>query len=283
LSDQETKLVRVERAVREIYDYCPPTLTHYSGQGRSTYERAWAAFLESLGLGRQAFSGATLLDVGCGSCEKAAFYNDWGARVTGLDMTHAVLEHARSVIGSRPIQLIEGSLFTTHLNQVFDIVISDGVLHHTADPFAALRWCADHTKPNGLILFSLVNVWGRFWWFGAARLIARLLGRGDLHKRARYGELLFGWTRRGQEGTAGESPFYRARSSWAYDWFANPRWALLSPAQVSRWLSSLGLAHLAAIWRALSGQGPRGMALYWLLTRQPNMMYIATRKAAPNG
>src|SRR5262249_60283038 len=101
----------------------------------------------------------------------------------------------------RRIRLVEGSLFETDLGEQFDIVISDGVLHHTYDTRAALGWCAERVKSGGVLIFGLVNVWGRFWWFKVARAATRLLGGGDYHARARWGRRLFeGWRGR-QEGT----------------------------------------------------------------------------------
>src|SRR5437867_3585103 len=81
---------KVEQLVRDVYNYCPPTETHYHGDGRRQYERVWGSFLESIGVPPAAFRSRRVLDVGCGSCEKAAFYADWGGRVTGLEMTPEV-------------------------------------------------------------------------------------------------------------------------------------------------------------------------------------------------
>jgi 2-polyprenyl-3-methyl-5-hydroxy-6-metoxy-1,4-benzoquinol methylase len=286
----------VEREVQRVYQYCPPTQTSYSDGGRAQYAAMWGAFLGSMGLPPSAMAGRRLLDVGCGSAEKATFYDDWGARVTGIEMTPSVYELARENVGSRDIRLIHSSLFDLDLPERFDIVVSDGVLHHTADTRRALEWCVAHLEPNGLIMFSLVNVWGTFWWFKPARGVSQLLGGGDYHARARWGQRLFGRFRGTQEGSAEESGFYRSASSWAYDWFANPRWSAHRPAQVRRWLAQLGLEHVgsvpslvekppvttlsASLIRKSFGPGPRAMGLYWLASGAPNMFYVVARKSA---
>jgi 2-polyprenyl-3-methyl-5-hydroxy-6-metoxy-1,4-benzoquinol methylase len=286
----------VEQGVQRVYQYCPPTETSYTADGRAQYAAMWGSFLASMGLPPSAMAGRRLLDVGCGSAEKATFYDDWGAQVTGIEMTSSVFELARKNVGSRQIRLIHSSLFDLVLPERFDIVVSDGVLHHTADTRRALDWCVDHLEPNGLIMFSLVNIWGSFWWFKPARGVARLLGGSDYHARARWGQRLFGRFRSTQEGSVDDSGFYRSASSWAYDWFANPRWSAHRPAQVRRWLQQLGLEHVgsvpplvdkpqpttvaASLIHRSFGSGPRAMGLYWLASGAPNMFYVVARKSS---
>lgn len=283
----------VEAAVREVYEYCPPTLTGFSQDGRVVYERAWGQFLTGLTVPPDAFVGRTVLDVGCGSCEKATFYHDWGARVTGIEMTASVLDLGRQIAGGRDIRLVHTSIGEFSPAERFDIVIADGVLHHTADTYMALRRCASWVNDGGLLVVGLVNVWGGFWWFKLARAITHILGGSDFHRRARWGRRLFGWTRRTQEHSRGTGEFFRSSDSWAYDWFGNPRWNAHTPAEVRRWLDELRFTHVesipsltkkprggaASVVSALAGDGPRLMALAWLVTSQPNMLYVCARKA----
>ena len=283
----------VERDVREVYDYCPPTKTHYSANGRRQYEAMWGAFLESIGVPPSSFRARRVLDVGCGSSEKASFYADWGGRVTGLEMTPAVLARARETVAGRDVTLVETSLFDFTAPDGFDIVIADGVLHHTADTRKSLERCASFVAPGGMLVIGLVNVWGRFWWFKPARGLVRLLARGDFHRRAAWGRRLFKWTRHGQEATESDA-FYRAEQSWAYDWFANPRWNADRPATVSKWIRELGFELVGSvppletkdepttlpgrIVRAVTGPKSFGMATYWLSTGRANMFYFAAAK-----
>ena len=43
----------------------------------------------------------------------------------------------------------------------FDLVISNGVLHHTAEPFRAFQTISGLVKPGGYILVGLYHRWGR--------------------------------------------------------------------------------------------------------------------------
>jgi len=214
-------------------------------------------------------------------------------------MTPSVVERAREVIGDRAIEIIPGSLFTARPEGLFDIVVADGMLHHTGDTLAALTKCVEYLSRGGdLLIIGLVNVWGKFWWFGPARGIVRLLGGSDFHRRARWGRRLFAWTRGGHEGTRDAKAWFRSVESWSYDWFANPRWNRHSPAEIYGWLHRLGLEHVgsqppmqekapprnlaARVIRRISGNGRALMSLYWLVNREPNMVYLCARKTLPS-
>jgi SAM-dependent methyltransferase len=282
---------RTQITVKSVYDFCPPTQTYYaSDNARDEYKEKWGRQLEELGVRPLDFQGLRVLDAGCGSCEKTTFYHEWGARVTGFDVSDTVLKIAKKVVGTRDIELVQASISSFKTDEKFDLVISDGVIHCTDDTFAALRALITHLEPGGHIIFSLVNVWGRFWWFPAARFVVQLFGGSDFHRRALLGKRLFRWTRRSQEGTSGTSRIFRSEDSWAYDWFANPRWNLHSPSEIKNWLVALGLEHtkstssisnmerprnpLARVFKRFFGGQSWMLGFYWLINLEPNMVYV---------
>jgi 2-polyprenyl-3-methyl-5-hydroxy-6-metoxy-1,4-benzoquinol methylase len=290
----------VEHELLEVYQHCPPTRTFYaSDQARLDYRTMWGEFFRSFGVPPESFKGKRVLDVGCGSGEKASFYHDWGARVTGIDLTPRVLELARQTVGSRDIELINMSLFDLERPGEYDIAIVDGVSFITTDTFDALNTITTQLGPGGVLVFSITNVWGTFWWFRFARFATRVLGGKDFHRRAACGRRMFLWTRGSQEGTAETSPFYRSEESWAYDWFGPPRYSLHSPSQLRRWLARLKLEHLgsspslmnkdqprtslARLVRSVAGAQAAAMGWYWLANRAPNMAYVAAVKAPLSG
>lgn len=285
------KTKQVENKTQEVYNFCPPTKTHYaSDKAREYYKNEWGKLFTELGFTPTRFQGLQLLDVGCGSCEKATFYCEWGANVTGIDATNSVLKLAQDVIGTRNIKLIQTSLFDFKPEEKFDLIISDGVLHCTANTFEALQTITQHLKPEGHIIISLINVRGSLWWFPIARFITRLLGGSDFHKRANWGKRLFRWTRKVQEGTEQDALFFRSEDSWAYDWFAIPRWNQHSPAEIVKWLNRLGLEHVkslpsitemenpknsyARLFKKLLGGSRSLIGLYWLINYESNTMYF---------
>jgi SAM-dependent methyltransferase len=290
-------VAEVERDLLKVYQYCPPTRTHFANdQARVDYQKMWGDFFASFGVPPETFAGQRVLDVGCGSGEKLAFYHDWGGRVTGIDLTPRVLQLARETLADRQVELINVSLFEFDRPGEYDIAVIDGVSFITANTLAALQAVVRQLKPGGLLIFSITNVWGSFWWFRIARLVTGLLGGNDFHERVRWGRRLFLWTRRSQEGTAETLPFYRSEDSWAYDWFGPPRYHLHSPNDLRRWLDAMDLSHhgsspsllqkdepvnrSARIFRAVTGSGATGIGWYWWLNGAPNMAYVAARTKA---
>lgn len=288
---------RVEHDLLQVYQHCPPTRTLFaSEQARIDYQKMWGDFFAGLGVPPASFAGRRVLDVGCGSGEKTAFYHDWGGRVTGIDLTPRVLELARETLGPRDVELLNTSLFAFDRPGAYDIAIIDGVSFITADTFEALKRVTRQLAPGGILIFSITNVWGTFWWFRFARLLTGLLGGADFHSRANWGRRLFLHTRQSQEGTQETSPFYRSEESWAYDWFGPPRYYLHSPHEIRSWLRALQLSHhgsspsllmkaapssaAARAVRALTGSGDAAMGWYWLANGASNMAYVAAVNSA---
>jgi hypothetical protein len=188
------------------------------------------------------------------------------------------------------------SLFAFDRPGAYDIAIIDGVSFITADTFEALKRVTRQLAPGGILIFSITNVWGTFWWFRFARLLTGLLGGADFHSRANWGRRLFLHTRQSQEGTQETSPFYRSEESWAYDWFGPPRYYLHSPHEIRSWLRALQLSHhgsspsllmkaapssaAARAVRALTGSGDAAMGWYWLANGASNMAYVAAVNSA---
>lgn len=290
-----TKIKEVENKTKEVYNFCPPTKTHYiSDKARDDYKEQWGRLFKELGLVPSDFKGLQVLDAGCGSCEKATFYSEWGAHVTGVDTTSSVLKLAKDVIGTRDIKLIQTSIFDFKSDKKFDLIISDGVLHCTANTCEALKAITAHLKPGGHVVFSLINVWGILWWFPFARFITRVLGGSSFHRRAYWGKVLFLWTRKSQEGTKDNAIYFRSEESWAYDFFAIPRWNQHSPSEIKKWLDLLGLDHVKSypsivqmenpknsssrLFKKLLGGRSRLIGIYWLINREFNTMYIHASK-----
>lgn len=75
---------------------------------------------------------AKILDVGCGSGTLANFWKEQGYDITGLDISDKSLEITRS----KGVYCVKGDV-TKRLpfeDNMFDLVYSDGLLEHFADP-----------------------------------------------------------------------------------------------------------------------------------------------------
>jgi SAM-dependent methyltransferase len=109
--------------------------------------------------------GALVLECGCGTGQLSNFLSIANRRVLGTDicLNSLRLGHefkAKNELGG--VHFLQMNLFRPVLKPgVFDLVISNGVLHHTPDPARAFESIARLVKPNGYILVGLYHRYGR--------------------------------------------------------------------------------------------------------------------------
>jgi len=109
-------------------------------------------FTEKTGFTPADLEGRLVLDVGCGAGRFLEIASRWGARAIGIDFSFAV-EASQTNLGQRPnVDVIQADVF--HLpfrDEVFDIIFSIGVLHHTRDTREAFLRLPRHLKNGGQI------------------------------------------------------------------------------------------------------------------------------------
>lgn len=110
--------------------------------------------------------GALLLEAGCGTGQLSNFLGiQWDRRVIGADLCVNSLKLAkgfRDRCGIANSAFLQMNLFRPPFAlEAFDVVISNGVLHHTNDPLGGFRSIARLVKPGGLIIVGLYNKIGR--------------------------------------------------------------------------------------------------------------------------
>src|SRR3989344_4084563 len=108
---------------------------------------------------------AKILEVGCGTGQLSAFLSVANRTVYGADMCMNSLqlaENFRNKNQLKNLHLLQMNLFRPAFKDGgFDLVISNGVLHHTSDPRLAFNTIARLVKPGGYILIGLYHKYGR--------------------------------------------------------------------------------------------------------------------------
>lgn len=107
----------------------------------------------------------TVLEVGCGTGQLTNFLGMACRQVVGTDMCVNSLglgEAFRTEHGLTRIQFVQMNLFRPCLKpEQFDVVLCNGVLHHTADPYGGFRGLVPLVKPGGHLIIGLYNTYGR--------------------------------------------------------------------------------------------------------------------------
>ena len=109
-----------------------------------------------------------ILEVGCGTGQLSNLLAMTKTRtVFGADLSINSLKLAntfREKIRIRNLKFLQMNLFQPVFKaEMFDVVICNGVLHHTSDPFAGFQSISKLVKKGGFIIIGLYNKYGRIF------------------------------------------------------------------------------------------------------------------------
>lgn len=109
--------------------------------------------------------GAKVLEVGCGTGQLSNFLGIARRDVFGTDIcmnSLGLAEDFRQRNQLSAVGFYQMNLFCPFFRkETFDLVISNGVLHHTSDPFGGFQSIAELVKKDGYIVIGLYNKFGR--------------------------------------------------------------------------------------------------------------------------
>jgi len=118
-------------------------------------------------MGFDQFAGKRLLEVGCGMGTDLLQFARGGAQVTGIDLTPRSLEISRqhlSLYGERGDFANADCERLPFADESFDVVYSNGVLHHTPDTAGAVREIHRVLRPGGLARVMLYHRGSWAYW-----------------------------------------------------------------------------------------------------------------------
>jgi SAM-dependent methyltransferase/uncharacterized protein YbaR (Trm112 family) len=118
-----------------------------------TLDEDWRYFLEATGLREDELQGATVLDAGCGSGRLTRQIAEHGAAaVIGVDVNEAVDEAHAATRDLPNVHIVQGNIFALPFRQhAFDVVWSNGVIHHTPDAERGHAALTAMVKPGGTL------------------------------------------------------------------------------------------------------------------------------------
>jgi SAM-dependent methyltransferase len=220
--------------VKEFYE--ETTFPNYDGLDTrdSLRRKASAGILAGL-LDEQLPSDCKILEAGCGTGQMTNFLAmHRGRTVVGSDICFNSLNLAnqfRSRFSINNACFVQMNLFDPFFKQhSFDVVVSNGVLHHTADAAGAFHSIQRLVKPGGYVLIGLYNWLGRLptLWL---RALIRGFGdfAGSLDSRMR------------RERDAGR------RKAWFMDQYKHPHETKHSMDEVLGWFAKDGFDFVSSI------------------------------------
>ena len=129
-------------------------------------------FFEKLKFPKENFKDKTLIEFGCGSGQRSIIYNLWGAKSEHLDFEKNSILRAKKIFakfGKRNKYKIKNlSIKDYKASKKFDIVLSEGVLHHNINPYLSFKKIVKSLKKDGYLILGIGNSAGCF-----QRMLAR--------------------------------------------------------------------------------------------------------------
>ncbi len=192
-------------------------------------------------LGEQIAFNSRVLEVGCGTGQLSNFLGIGCRTVIGTDLCMNSLrlaEKFRSEYGLSRVRFLQMNLFRPALRkEQFDVVLCNGVLHHTSDPQGGFRSIARLVRPGGHIIIGLYNTYGRLL-LDSRRLIFRATGN-----RFRWIDPYLR-THRLSEGK---------QDAWFADQYLHPHESKLTMGELLGWFDEAGFEFVNAVPKTRPG------------------------------
>lgn len=180
-----------------------------------------------------------VLDIGCGPGRVLGYMTRRGLHCMGLDRSRVSLSLAVERFGAPGV--VGDNLHLPFATGSADVVISDGVIHHTGDPRAAFAENCRVLKPGGQMYLGVYKPSGRYPLL--YRFPGSLIRKGLRHAWSRplvtvlaqFPYFLVHFVRSGGKRTR------RGAVNLFYDYFVTPQVAFLSREVVEEWCRPLGI------------------------------------------
>jgi len=228
----------VTEIVKAFYEKTPFPNYDDLDSSASLKEKARKGLFARL-LDEQIPDGVKILDAGCGTGQLTNFLAlHPGRRVTGADVCLHSLKLGQAFKRQNLVDnasFVQMNLFRpVFAEESFDLVISNGVLHHTSDPRRGFEVLSRLVKKGGFFVLGLYNTWGRLQ-TDLRRLFFRLSG-----------DRLKGLDPRLRALGVGEAK----KHSWFMDQYKHPHESKHSFGEVLEWFDKAGFDFTSSVPKA---------------------------------
>lgn len=163
--------LRFEKAPAAAFSFSQEWETHWQEKATRTWGWTLAERIEQFHLETESSPGELakgwILDAGCGSGQLTHALAEQGLNVIGVDLSTGVFLAERHRTSSR-VHYVHGNLLMPPFApSCFDLIYSQGVLHHTPDTYTAFYKVSELVRPGGKFFVWLYH-WPRTFvqgWF----------------------------------------------------------------------------------------------------------------------
>ena len=176
------------------------------------------------------FENSDLLDLGCGSGQNTINYDWAGAKCTLVDYDKHSTVMARNLFtkhAKNNFRVINKDLFKFKSKKKFNVVISNGVAHHTSDSIKNIKLAISFLKKDGILILGLGETNG-FFQRNLQRYILYSLSR-DKNELIKLAKLFFSENLKRAKKYGG-----RTILEIIYDTYINPRIDTLSFQEIKK-------------------------------------------------
>jgi len=166
-----------------------------------------------------------ILEVGSGTCQLSSFFAIGSTNeVCAFDATYESLDEGRKFAEKnkiKNIKFVQGNILQNNFKKnYFDLVLTNGVLHHTTDPYLGFKNSIHALKRGGVIVVGLYNSYGRFTTL-VLRLIYKIFGK-------KFAAFLDPVTRNMKVEK-------KEKETWVEDQFNHPLETTYSFSEINKW------------------------------------------------
>jgi carbamoyltransferase len=223
----------VTEVVRQFYEETPFPNYDDLDNPRALLEKAREGLFARL-LNEQIPYDARVVEIGCGTGQLTNFLAIAHRGVLGVDVclnSLRLAERFRAEHGLKRAAFAQMNLFRPALKDgFFDVVISNGVLHHTADCRGAFARISRLAKPGGYVIVGLYNAFSRQIHYGRVRLF-QLTGLTSRVLDPHFQKI----------GAQGK------REAWFRDQYCHPHETCHTLGEVLGWMEEDGLEFINSI------------------------------------
>lgn len=225
----------ITRKIKDFYEKTPFPNYEDIDSKWSLVQKAKTGTFARL-LNEQLPENSKILEVGCGTGQLGNFLGiTKGRTVFSVD---ACLNSLRLASAFRKKNIIKNVNFVqmnlfkpVFKNNSFDLVICNGVLHHTADPYGGFKSISNLVKKDGYIVIGLYNKLGRFP-NDIRRVIFDITGNKFTYLDSRL-----------RDKSVGD----KRKQTWFLDQYKNPHEFKHSIDEVLHWFERTGFEFINAI------------------------------------